>query len=309
MKTIKASEALFIKLGASGAWDRECFKEGTLRLGYRQIPHKLCADGQWDQVLALIQKTSPDKGAARRHLDQIRKFYEAPKTALWITFSASRLHWCFANSAVEVHEDGTKTRKTVSGWSDASLKGEILDKKNLNGRTLATQGFRGTICKAADLQYLLNKINGTVSPQVVAVQVAARKLEEALIPIIQALDHKDLETLVDQIFRQGGWSRIGVLGGQEKDIDLDLISAFSSERIAVQIKSRANPKIYETYKKKFSEMAGYAKFYFVTHSPDAALTKQIATESDDVLEFWGAERLADYAVKHGLAGWLMDKAG
>lgn len=134
-------------------------------------------------------------------------------------------------------------------------------------------------------------------------------LNKTLIPVIQNLGDRDLETLIDQIFRQGGWSRIGILGGTEKDIDLDLISAFSNERIAVQIKSRANKKVYEDYKKKFSAMSGYAKFYFVAHSPNSELAKLSEVEpKDEMLEFWDAAKLADYAIKHGLVGWLLDKS-
>lgn len=308
MKAIKATESLFVKLGPSGSWEESCIKDGTVRLAYKDIPHDLCINGKWDEVYKLILKDSSNKGAATRHVDQIRRFYEAPKTALWFTFSASRVHWCFADSQIELLKDGSKVRKTLGGWSDKSLKGEVLDKKNISGRILATQGFRGTICRGPDLQYLLNKINGVVDPYVVAVQGAVGNLSKALIPVIQNLDDRDLETLTDQIFRQGGWSRIGVLGGTEKDIDLDLISAFSNERIAVQIKSRANKKIYEDYKKKFSAMTNYAKFYFVTHSPNSELEKfRKADANDDVVEFWDASKLADHAVKHGLVGWLLNK--
>lgn len=122
-----------------------------------RVPHDLCLKKQWDEVYQLILKTSPNKGAATRHLDQIRRFYEAPKNALWFTFSASRLHWCFADTRIELLKDGSKTRKTINGWSDKSLKGELLDKKNISGRILATQGYRGTICRGPDLQYLLKK--------------------------------------------------------------------------------------------------------------------------------------------------------
>jgi hypothetical protein len=56
-----------------------------------------------------------------------------------------------------------------------------------------------------------------------------------LIPIIKELHPKDLEIFTDLVFRQSGWQRVGVSGGTEKDIDLDLISPVTGERIAVQI--------------------------------------------------------------------------
>jgi hypothetical protein len=69
---------------------------------------------------------------------------------------------------------------------------------------------------------LLHKINGTVAPHVEAAQLAFSELVNTLIPIIKNLHEKDLEILADLIFRQAGWNRIGVLGGTEQDIDLDL---------------------------------------------------------------------------------------
>ena len=80
------------------------------------------------------------------------------------------------------------------------------------------------------------KINGTAQPHVLAAQRALEALVVSLVPIVQKLHRKDLELLTDLIFRQSGWNRIGVTGGTTKDIDLDLLSPLTGERIAVQIK-------------------------------------------------------------------------
>jgi hypothetical protein len=308
MRKIETEQALYIKLGEGGTWERECTKDGTLRLGYHHLSHELCIEGKWPEVLAEILKTTKDKGAATRHLNQVRFFYEASPDTLWITFNSDRLFWCFAKTEVTLNKDGSKIRQTISGWRDKSIKGELLTKKNISGKVLATQGFQGTICSAPEIDYLLHKINGTVAPHIEAAQTAFNSLVEKLIPIIKSLNEKDLETFTDLIFRQAGWSRVGVLGGTEKDIDLDLISPITNERIAVQIKSRASDAVYIEYRNKFSDMRGYTKFYFVTHSPTAALVKAASLNTDGNFIFWGAQELADFSAKNGLIGWLLDKA-
>jgi len=46
MAEIDASNALYIKLGESGMWEADCIRDGTLRLGYDDLPHELCSQGR-----------------------------------------------------------------------------------------------------------------------------------------------------------------------------------------------------------------------------------------------------------------------
>ena len=111
-------------------------------------------------------------------------------------------------------------------------------------------------------------------------------------PIIKGLHHKDLEILIDLIFRHSGWQRVGVSGETEKDIDLDLISPVTDERIAVQVKSTAGTDAWHSYRKKYEDMRGYSRFYFITHSPTSALL-QAATISDDPgFILWDVEKIS-----------------
>lgn len=102
MPDINAEKALYIKLGEGGLWQTECIQKGTLRLGYNSIPHDLCISNSWADVLEEIQKHTSNRGAATRHLNQIRLFYESPENVLWLTFNADRLYWCFALGDVEL---------------------------------------------------------------------------------------------------------------------------------------------------------------------------------------------------------------
>jgi len=302
-----AETALFIKLGDKGRWEKRCVEDGTLRLGYHDLDHNACLDSN----LEIMRKAYPDdydQGAATRHIDQVLKFYHEPATTLWITFHSDRLWWCFAQCGIEQLDDRSKIRTTISGWSDKDLKGSPLHKNRLSGKLLSVQGFQGTICSVKEKNYLLHKINSTNEPHVLEAENAVSHLESALIPIIRNLHPKDLETLTDLIFRQSGWQRSGVAGEVEKDIDLDLISPITQERVAVQVKSKANLATYNSYRTKFSDMSGFRKFYFVTHSPNASLKSAIDNSTDAEFIFWGAEELSRQAVRNGLVGWLIDRA-
>lgn len=307
MEPVVAEKALFIKLGDKGRWEKQCIEDGVLRLGYHDIDHNACLKSD-SEIMRKAYSDDYDQGAATRHIDQVLKFYHEPVTTLWITFHSDRLWWCFSQCDIEQQDDKSKVRTTVSGWSDKDLNGSPLHKNRLSGKLLSVQGFQGTICSVKEKSYLLHKINGTNEPHVLEAENAVSHLENALIPIIKNLHPKDLETLTDLIFRQSGWQRSGVAGEVEKDIDLDLISPITQERVAVQVKSKANLATYNSYRTKFSDMSGFRKFYFVTHSPNASLKSVVDDSTDAEFIFWGAEELSRQSVRNGLVGWLIDRA-
>ena len=308
MEPVAADKALFIKLGEGGRWEFECLKGGTLRFGYQEIPHALCAAGDWSEVERMVREFSKDRGSATRHVNQIRQFYEADEKTLWITFHSDRLWWCFSGREVFPLAGNEKERRVLGAWSDSDVNGEPLLKGKLSGRLLAVQGFQGTICTVSETGYLLHKINGTAEPHVALAQAAFDGLQAALVPIIRKLHPKDLEILTDLVFRQAGWQRVGVSGGTEKDIDLDLISPVTDERVAVQVKSKASADVWRSYREKYTDMRGFSRFYFVTHSPSESLRKEAEAADDPSFIFWGADQLASQAVRGGLTGWLLDKA-
>jgi hypothetical protein len=304
---VDAVKALFIKLGQNGEWERECINGGSLRLGYRDVPHDLCRSSNWETARKSFP-SSADPGSLTRHLNQVQQFYEEPATTLWITFYSDRLWWCFSAPNITQLPDKSKTRPVIGSWCDKDVNGNPLLKGRLSGKLLAVQGFQGTICSVKEREYLLHKINGTSEPHVAEAQLAVENLVSAVVPIIRNLHPKDLETLTDLIFRQAGWQRTGVAGEVERDIDLDLLSPITQERIAIQVKSKASEGLYRSYQAKYSDMSGFSRFYFVTHSPDSALENIASEPNDGSFVFWGADQLALQAVRNGLVGWLIDKA-
>lgn len=308
LPAICAPRALYIKLGEGGGWEAECIRSGTLRFGYHDVPHQACLDGDGNEIARALRTYSTDPGAITRHINQVTEFYEAPEDVLWITFFSDRLWWCFSRPEITLHDNREKTRPVIGEWRDTDIAGVPLVKGRLSGKLLATQLFRGTICSVTELQYLLHKINATVEPHVAAAQVAYENLQACLIPIIRALHPNDLEILTDLIFRQSGWQRVGVAGGVEKDIDLDLISPLTGERVAVQVKSSATLATWRDYRERFTDMRGFSRFYFVTHSPKLAVQQAASANEDPNFVLWGAEQLAAQAIRGGLTGWLLDKA-
>ncbi|MDH5302199.1 MAG: hypothetical protein OEW58_12650 [Gammaproteobacteria bacterium] len=308
MEKISADRAFFIKLGERGGWESDCIKNGRIELGYLDVNHDLCVSGKWDEV----RETFPygaNSGAKTRHLNQVKAFYEEPNTTLWITFFSDRMWWCFADEEV-VYLPGSKSkyRRVIGEWKDVDVNGDCLTKSRLSGKLLAVQSFQGTICSIGEREYLLHKINGTNEPHVEAAELAFEHLRKSLIPIIKNLHPKDFEIFTDLIFRQGGWKRSGVAGEVEKDIDMALISPISGESIAVQVKSTSNKATYDAYKKKFVEMAGFSKFYYVTHSPSQDLVEEYREFGDDSFILWDEDELSRQAVKGGIVDWLIDRA-
>ena len=155
MSPIAPTNVLFIKLGERGVWESQCIQNGTLRLGYREVPHDLCMRGQWDQVHDVLRGIRNNPQAATSDRTQVQYFYEAPNSVLWVTFYAGRLYWCFSDPGTLVqNEDGTKTRCTTNRWNDRDIHGRPLTFDNLSGDILAVRGFRGTICKVSCSDYV-----------------------------------------------------------------------------------------------------------------------------------------------------------
>lgn len=315
--TITCTQALFIKLGEGNKWAEECFSKGLVRLDYSSIPHELAKElpENFDVVLrkAIDVGLGRNVGASRNHSNQLCKFYESDEQVLWFTFHANRLWWCFSKRQVtsEIKDEIELKRRAVIGkWRDENILGEPLLKSKLSGVLLKTEGFMGTICalKGEVQDYLIHKLNGTVEPHVRQAADAQQALSAALIPVIRRLHHADFEILVDLIFMHGGLRRVGISGGTEKDIDLDLESPITGEHIAVQVKSAANVAVWDKYRGIAETMKNYSCFYFVTHSPDKALEEAAKTQVISQYIYWDAEELARQVIRSGLTGWVLDKA-
>jgi hypothetical protein len=307
--SIEAERCLYIRLGKRGEQTAQCIVAGELRLDYPQVSHEFCLDGRWTQVDSQLAELSRDRESSARHTAQIRDFYEASATTLWITFHADCMWWSFAAPGVSVRANGIKVRSTIDGWKQVDVSDQPLAASRLSGGLLAVQAYRGTIC-AVEPSYVLHEINCVVLPSVAAANHGLTELIDSLQPIVEHLHARDLEVLVDLIFRNAGWQRVGVLAETDTDIDLALESTVTGERIAVEVKAQADIEDYRDYAARFASMVGFDRLYFVSHSLTDA---EVASESDGAqapagVRFWGSRCIAQRAVQSGLAQWLIDKA-
>jgi hypothetical protein len=307
--SIEAERCLFIRLGKGRDQTAQCIVAGELRLDYPQVSHEFCLAGRWTQVDAQIAGQSKDREGTARHRNQIRAFYEASAATLWITFHAECMWWSFAAPGVSLRADGTRIRSTIDGWHQFDVDNQPLAASRLSSGLLAVQAYRGTIC-AVEPSYVLHKINCVDPPRLAAADRALTALIDSLRPIVEQLHPRDLEVLVDLIFRNAGWQRVGVLAETETDIDLALESAVTGERIAVEVKAQAAMEDYREYAARYDSMVGFDRFYFVTRSPiDAEVAHERAGSRAPVgITFWGSGTIAQRAAHSGLAQWLIDKA-
>jgi hypothetical protein len=307
--SVEAERCLFIRLGKCGEWVAQCIVAGELRLDFPQVSHEFALAGRWTQVDSQIAELSRDRESSARYTRQIRDFYEASADTLWITFHADCMWWCFAGPGVSLRASGVKVRATIDGWHQFDVHNQPLTASRLSGGLLAVQAYRGTIC-AVEPGYVLHKINCVVPPRVAAADTGLTALIDSLQPIVERLHPRDLEVLVDLIFRNAGWQRVGVLAQTDTDIDLALESTVTGERIAVEVKAQAAIEDYREYAARFASMVGFDRLYFVSHS---LIDAEVASEGGVAqgpasVRFWGSRSIAQRAAHSGLAQWLIDKA-
>ena len=310
MKKIKANKVLFIKLGQGGQFEKECIeKNQTLQLGYREVDHKLCVSGQWDKVHNYFTTVENSKTfVATSHTNQVKQFYEEDEKTLWITFYANKLWWCFSKPEITLLPDKTKTRPVIGKWSDKDIKENVLLAGNISGKLLKTQGFRGAICSVPEEKYALAKINCEQMKEVVEVEQAMFELKSKLILLIQNLQWKDFETLVDLIFRQAGWQRVSDLGKTQKTLDLELLAPVTGERAIVQIKAQSNLKEFLEYEEKFVPMNNdYDKFFFVLHTDKNDRIRTYEENQVTAVKIYLVDKVAELTISAGLVEWVIKK--
>jgi hypothetical protein len=299
---INPSKGLYIKLGRSGSWEKECIETGILRFGYRETPFDAAVSGEWETVRKVWLDVRKDEGAATRDVVQIRHFFEAGEDTLWITFYGGLLWWCFARSGVKLHQDGKGSyRETVNGWNNSDNNGAKLSSERLSGNLLKMQSFQGTICEIKEFEYLRRKLNGELLPAVDEAAQAENQMVQKIIPLMRLLTWQDFELLVDLVFANSGWRRLGQVGKTQKTVDIELMLPTTGERAFVQIKSFAAKGDLADYLDRLKNSEAYDRMFFVWHSGDVGELE----ETSAVLI--GPDRLARMVFDAGLTSWLLQK--
>jgi hypothetical protein len=320
-EAIRASDVLFIKLGAGGALEDLCISDGSLRLDYRRVPEVLARSGSHRALsdFCLSKGMTKAKPTAGIHAGIIRNFFDAKDDVLWITFANGLLYWCFASPNVtylgpdDADSHGCFRRDSRGGWQSQSIVGQELRVSELNGELTKISAFRMAICRLSDEQtrYLLARINGDDLPQVRAAKLARTKLEETLDDLVRKLSWRDFELLVDLIFSRSGWRRISSLGGAKKTTDIDLILPTTGARAFVQVKAETDQAQLIEYAEKFklyersaSKEADSHSFFYVYHTAKKPLRSPSAE-----ITIWGVRDVSRLVIDSGLTDWLIQKVG
>jgi hypothetical protein len=306
MTKIQANKVLFIKLGGGGMFEKECIEEqNILKLGYNGVDHELCNNSEWEKVHNYFTSVENVKSfVATSHTNQVKQFYESDENTLWLTFYANKLWWCFSKPEITLLSDKTKIRPVIGKWSDKDIDGNVLLTGNLSGKLLKTQGFRGTICSVPEEKYALSKINNKQLKEIAEVEKSMNDLRIKLGLLIQNLQWKDFETLVDLIFRQAGWQRMGDTGKTQKTLDLELLAPVTGERAIVQIKAQSDLQEFLKYQEQFALMTDYDKFFYVVHTAKSNLANY---ENDSEVNLFLVDKVSELVLASGLVDWVIKK--
>ncbi len=305
MTEVNFSRAYFIKLGRSGGWEKDCIEGGLLRLGFNNPFHKECTTGQYECLREWLESNGRTKGVVTSIVNLVRTFYEADEQTLWITFYQRRLWWGFASPGIKQLEDGSRIRTVINGWRSTDTSGEVLSVDRISGRLAKVQMYQGTVCRVREFRYLHRRINGIVSPEVAEATQCLCSLTESISKLITLCTWKDFELLVDLVFTDAGWKRIGVRGKTEKDIDLDLLAPVSGKRAFVQVKSSSTQTEFDKYVRGFLDNDMYDEMYYVVHTLRHELEVPNCARRIEVLS---GRKLATLVVNAGMADWLIEKA-
>ena len=76
-QTIDAEDARYIKLGQKGRWEQQCLGDGTLRLGYADVPHDLARSSNMQALRQHFVDQGYKPAPATSHANQVLSFYSA----------------------------------------------------------------------------------------------------------------------------------------------------------------------------------------------------------------------------------------
>ena len=305
--------ALYIKLGEGGCWEKDSIENGKIRIGWKNVDIEYIRKGNWEKIKEIHESVvDRNSSVSSRDYNALKNIIEANDETVFITFFSNKMYWCIAKNGSIKEDEVSKYLETKVKWSDKSISDRrqfAID--NISGRLSKYRGYRGTVCaignKLNEFTYLYQIINNIETNEYKNLFEAKESLKKALVPAIKNLIPYDFEILVDLLFRNFGWKRISVLGETMKFFDIVLQEPLNKTLHGIQIKSKSNFNEYESYRKEFLEnyQNGITSFFFVVHTPDKKLKNYV--EDNDNIYIWTIEIIADFAIDSGLVNWIMDK--
>lgn len=306
-------QARYIKLGVGGCWESLCFKDGTLRLGYNEVPHELGLQQDFVGIRDFQILRGMRKNEASDAARQVVEFYATGPETLWFTVSGQHLWWAVSDHKVDFlgHDpvrfpNGSRLKRTLNGgWSDATLSGKKLEISRLSGKLIKSASYPKTICKIGGdaFQYLLLKLTDQDLPLVRSARENKAAILSDIVDLIKLLSWRDFELFVSLLF--DGWRRVSIIGGEQKSIDITYENYMTCETAVVQVKSVTDQKMLNDYCERLDKSQSHHIFY-AYHTSKGKIRSPTGNGNFHLL---GPNELAEKALKSGLLDWLIDKAG
>ena len=309
-KTSCPSELRFVRCGRRERWRDANLARQEIHFGWSEIPYSLLQRNDRDELKDHITREysarrfaneSARKTAVSNSLRELLDALE-PERFTWITISHDKLWWCTAKKGIEVTTNESDTQghffaRCDRAWSDQSLRGELLELKNLPKSVSVMSRYQGTLCKPKQDESIWRTIRGQKDPAVLQFHTVRDAYQTALRAMVERLHPRELEDLVDLLFARGGWSRLARVGGTEKDWDLQTEHPELGERAAIQVKVEAGQRELTDYEQRYIDDGRFTRLFFVVARPRSKLHPKKA-------DVWTSIELAELVERRGLAEWL-----
>lgn len=312
MEYLNFKRAYFIKLGTQGCWAKDSIDNGYARIGWKNVDLNYINNGNWDVIKKVVKRDFDErrkKNGATQDYEALKRFCEATKQDVFITFHNGFMYWCSLDDSPVEQDDTSKFRRTKNDWSNNQAKdfGRLLYSNEISGEISKTQAFQGTICqfKEKEVDIINRIINNLSNPDVAQIQIYKHEICKLTTKLLKDLHWKDCEILTDLIFIQSGWRRVSMQGGNMEFTDMEYFDPINNEKYAVQIKSGANKSDFLEYEKKFKDR-GFRKLFFVVFNPDDSFAG-FKTDRNDVELLFG-EKLSTMIFDLGLLEWVLKKS-
>ena len=296
----------YVKNGKGGAWWDDAQKHNQIRAGWREVPPDVLVAAD---LVAAEKHVREDAAANKRRSDfnALELLLDRPSQHVWVAFEKGHLWWCTVHDDIEVNPNGNLPGKAhfwlkcARGWSNLSLKGELLAIERLPGPIGKTKGFRATVCKPGKSSDYLRVIRGDKHPDVAEAMKAKGAYERAVSKIVAQLHEKDFEVLIDLILSRTGWSKSDKVGGSTEGHDIIAENPSTDEQAFVQVKSVATQSDLDKYVGEFRvRRPQFDRLIFAVNGPIGKLN---APHDKSVL-VWGDEKIAQLVVRLGLGDWV-----
>lgn len=315
MNLSKITATRFIRLGQSGSWAEDCFRDGIIRLGFSSgTPEmlELAKKCKWEQVKNYWLAKDHSPQVASSYTNQMRAFFEDDGSTLWITIRNQYLYYGIAQAGVPIPYDKDPDKSKLSsfkkmsqsGWKNRDVNGKFLTIDKLSGRLTKVGGFQGTICSIKEpvANYLKLRIQGKINPAIEKTETLKLALQKQIIGLVRDLTWHDFETLVELIFSNSGWRRVAKTGGSKELVDIELENPITKDSAFVQVKSSTTQKQFDSYVNKM-KASPYTRMFYVYHTGQAALL----TDEENISVF-NVDQISELVLSNGLIDWVIDRS-